>query len=682
MDDTTQVWSESHAPQASRSPQHTDSPVRHMAPYIYQPLEHEDSIRLLEIARWSPFTSLSCRIVQARRNTASYEALSYVWGAPILSKWLYEEGTKTHIPITENLDDALHRLSCQMNGALWRVWVDAVCIDQSSLKERNHQVKIMSSIYSRATNVLVWLGPVECGLAFSTLKEIASCSEAVGKATSSLVASEEGEEADTLHTLGFIDAGEKESDLADAVCRLRDTLRRCDIVNLGRLFASTWFTRVWVLQEFLLAGTLVIYMGENSILYTTFASSLHALKEHQELLPNKQQTAGFEFEHDYLRNFELVYGMFQARAVRRANCIDEPIGAHMLRSRVRLPTMSLYQWCHLLVQRKCTDERDRVYAALGLTPRPLAIIPDYSLSFADVRLDMARRSLLAGDFSVLHNADTPTSDASRTSRLSFVPSLRPDLCQDRPLPLGGFGVPRYSAGLARSPNVLTSSPKSVSIQGIGVGEIIYINTFADALNDIAIGRGNFFKPQLHDAYSEFRSSYVTNCRFEDMKSLNTYIKLAFWQTINLGFVPERSDTVYFQKGLDFRFLDYPYRQNIKRCFKNRIFFVTQEGSMGLGPKWLKEQDKIVVFDGAETPFILRRTTDEVVGEAWLLMGDCYLHGWMVGSYLERKIKNNTEAMMPTFKSEFFTATEQDDITRDNGVTTMMPTFKSELFTLC
>jgi hypothetical protein len=38
-------------------------------------------------------------------------------------------------------------------------WIDAICIDQSNIGERNHQVQLMRSIYSGAVEVLTWLGP-------------------------------------------------------------------------------------------------------------------------------------------------------------------------------------------------------------------------------------------------------------------------------------------------------------------------------------------------------------------------------------------------------------------------------------------------------------------------------------------------------------------------------------------
>ena len=41
------------------------------------------------------------------------------------------------------------------------LWIDAICINQMDLEERNHQVKLMAYIFARAQEVLVWLGVVE-----------------------------------------------------------------------------------------------------------------------------------------------------------------------------------------------------------------------------------------------------------------------------------------------------------------------------------------------------------------------------------------------------------------------------------------------------------------------------------------------------------------------------------------
>jgi hypothetical protein len=38
-------------------------------------------------------------------------------------------------------------------------WIDVICIDQDSPLERNHQVAQMRTIYSKAAEVIIWMGP-------------------------------------------------------------------------------------------------------------------------------------------------------------------------------------------------------------------------------------------------------------------------------------------------------------------------------------------------------------------------------------------------------------------------------------------------------------------------------------------------------------------------------------------
>ena len=83
-----------------------------------------------------------------------FEALSYVWGqARAVHPVLCDGGA---VSITQNLDDALRSLRLPTQAR--RLWVDAVCIDQQNLDERSRQVRYMRLIYSRATRVIVWLG--------------------------------------------------------------------------------------------------------------------------------------------------------------------------------------------------------------------------------------------------------------------------------------------------------------------------------------------------------------------------------------------------------------------------------------------------------------------------------------------------------------------------------------------
>ncbi|KAF2443286.1 hypothetical protein P171DRAFT_331521, partial [Karstenula rhodostoma CBS 690.94] len=69
-----------------------------------------------------------------------YEAVSYTWATEdrdtSLSGVLH--CTSGTIPITSNCQAAIRRL--RKICAERRLWIDAVCIDQNHIAERNHQV--------------------------------------------------------------------------------------------------------------------------------------------------------------------------------------------------------------------------------------------------------------------------------------------------------------------------------------------------------------------------------------------------------------------------------------------------------------------------------------------------------------------------------------------------------------
>jgi Heterokaryon incompatibility protein (HET) len=55
-----------------------------------------------------------------------------------------------------NLWQALFRLRFENRSRI--LWIDALCINQADLNERNHQVTQMGKIYRNASTVVAWLG--------------------------------------------------------------------------------------------------------------------------------------------------------------------------------------------------------------------------------------------------------------------------------------------------------------------------------------------------------------------------------------------------------------------------------------------------------------------------------------------------------------------------------------------
>ena len=83
-----------------------------------------------------------------------YEALSYVWGDAMVTTTLSLNGQTYQV--TTNLEAALRALRLQDKDRL--IWIDAICINQTSIQERNQEVPRMGQIYRRARHVIIWMG--------------------------------------------------------------------------------------------------------------------------------------------------------------------------------------------------------------------------------------------------------------------------------------------------------------------------------------------------------------------------------------------------------------------------------------------------------------------------------------------------------------------------------------------
>jgi Heterokaryon incompatibility protein (HET) len=96
-----------------------------------------------------------CRLVHVTfSELPKYDALSYTWGSDVRQNAIAVDG-KSFL-VGDNLLDALIRLRKPEEERI--LWIDAICINQQDIPERNRQVRIMPHIYTRAQMVLVWLG--------------------------------------------------------------------------------------------------------------------------------------------------------------------------------------------------------------------------------------------------------------------------------------------------------------------------------------------------------------------------------------------------------------------------------------------------------------------------------------------------------------------------------------------
>ncbi|EJT69046.1 hypothetical protein GGTG_13443 [Gaeumannomyces tritici R3-111a-1] len=165
-------------------PKPIDKGKQRMSGSLYSPLsKNPHEIRVLEIIDTTG-EKLECQMhTVVLGANLKFSALSYVWGDrndPHNQVVIIVNGRDK--VVTRSLESALRHA-----GNAWkrefprrplssfRLWADALCINQDDIPERNHQVGLMASIYSQADMVLAWLGLDPNGvihLAFESLRKV------------------------------------------------------------------------------------------------------------------------------------------------------------------------------------------------------------------------------------------------------------------------------------------------------------------------------------------------------------------------------------------------------------------------------------------------------------------------------------------------------------------------------
>jgi sulfur relay (sulfurtransferase) DsrC/TusE family protein len=123
--------------------------------YQHRPLKDHDSTRILHLQPGRFRDDIHVRLAEIRLSEKpSFEALSYVWGSPTPTDPISCHGEE--LLVTSNCIAAMRQLRHKYRTRV--LWIDAICIDQNSKNERNHQVRLMGEIYSTAKRFIIWLG--------------------------------------------------------------------------------------------------------------------------------------------------------------------------------------------------------------------------------------------------------------------------------------------------------------------------------------------------------------------------------------------------------------------------------------------------------------------------------------------------------------------------------------------
>ncbi len=566
--------------------------------YQYSPLPSTDrTIRLLCVyPAKSMDKPIICDMHQVQLDgRPDYAALSYTWGDPIFDRHIICEGR--NLPVTQHLDTALRRF----RATTWRwIWVDAVCIDQSNISERNQQVSMMRDIYIQAKMVFIYLGEAgqwdEEGIIH--MKSVYEMSILVKRESleglsevdrSRLIRFRECREA------GFPGGATESSDWLGTGRPLPDYMK---LTAAQAIFARAWFTRAWIVQEVAVGSQATVLLGPHRFplnLIFAFSQVLHTLG-----LPS----------FDPSRTKEELYGSwYDISAILNL--------AYMIMER------KSYKLIELLARFRMShssDPRDKVYSLIGLARNmDQALIIDYSKSVKDVYLDCAYHLVQTGDAMEMLIHAGIAQDRLNTEVASTLPSWVPDWSQ---------GGSRY---YAPDPELELDQAYGVSQQTVRIeDDRLGLNIKGIILDSLA----RFHCKDLDDsdmgtwAQDIMEEARPSRLYAEDDSGSNASVAVMFlpWKFPTRGYSQEMRDFAGISE------LQPPDSSSIQKLWSGlreltREFkvCVTQDGHIGWVPLCSEAGDIICVFYGGYCPFVLRKTE-----EGYILVGVAWVKGYMCG----------------------------------------------------
>ncbi|KAL8375826.1 hypothetical protein RB595_007105 [Gaeumannomyces hyphopodioides] len=318
-------------PSTASTPQTQAAPNTNHPPSVYPQTLRPDQIRLLVLdSRDTPSGGAEAQDnwpVHVELQTYNdddcpeYETVSYVWGGedgdsspcrPVYVGRLWDVLFQT-----KNCYEML-RLLRPLHGIRF-LWVDALCINQNDLDERTQQVAKMAFIYGHALRVILYLGP-------DMVTPLPPSSYPTRRRLEDLAPhSAQPPPFPDLH--------------------LRDLLER------------RYFSRIWVVQELLLAKQVLARIRD-----------VDFVADHR-TSPNLLSRSAWDWADT-----------------------PAPWLAHISQG-----IISPAELLRIGISREASDRRDNVFGVLGLLRADLRLVPDYSISAAHARIGFAAHCLLQGD---------------------------------------------------------------------------------------------------------------------------------------------------------------------------------------------------------------------------------------------------------------------------------------------
>ena len=317
--------------------------------------------------------------VRAVEAESQYDALSYTWGNPTVTRTIIVNGYE--LKVTENLARFLREwrqrsMDNDARGFVNRpLWVDAVCINQNNEEEKSVQVQQMGRIYRSAARTLSWLGESTpfSSIAMGALDEMAR----------EIVSNREG--TDPTGWMNDEQSHLWSNDCQATTCKMHENLLFTTTNHVWNcimeFFDLTYWGRAWIFQELCLAREISLWCGHKALQLSSLLEVLdwrRCVQGHpfpsfvSEKLGQILHLGGF-INETYLENF--------MRIKKETNSKDKEAPGN------------LQDWISYVIVIKhleATDPRDKVYSVLGITNCDAR--PNYSISVESVFAEFARIS--------------------------------------------------------------------------------------------------------------------------------------------------------------------------------------------------------------------------------------------------------------------------------------------------
>ena len=410
-----------------------------------------------------------------------YQALSYTWQDLSQPRVININGNA--MELTENLETFLRTYVNDLEAPMMAasrigLWIDALCINQNDIEERNQQVKRMRAIYEQALATIIWLGEAadDDSLAIAMLESIAT---------------HQIDTRDEAVALAAISYGDPETFWLGAW------------TALGQFLCRPYWPRLWIIQEIALSHDRVsIALGGVTIEWAALVGIIRVLSYDIEglvrtLRLGNEATGLPDNVNVYLPHLtQIQYLELVRTAVTRNETYPDL-------QRVLTMTRSA----------NATDLKDKVYGILGLVDPNIVdlITPDYSLSLQDVYMSFT------------------TAVIRSTGKLDIILSHGRTDARERLLP---SWVPDWTEGIAvnwdMSPNIpYRASRDSTATVRFEEKALIARRFLIDSLDGLGIGRDT---TGFYDANSDIVQPIDQEDPYGDEASRYT----ALWRTLTLN----------------------------------------------------------------------------------------------------------------------------------------------------